>query len=80
MKCQNTPELPKSLEKEEWIRFYHTYHARIRHVCRQHATLTCLEFDIGNPKAGLMLEQEFGIPASHWRNCNPKDWTCTKTS
>lgn len=78
MKCRNglSPTLPRTLKKKEWIHFYHVYHERIRQACQQHSTLKCIEFDIGDANAGAILEREFGIPALHWRNCDPRDWSC----
>jgi len=78
-KCRNTPPLPKSLRESEWINFYQTYHARIRHACRQHSSLNCIEFDIQDDTAGNILEEHFGIPALNWKNCNPKNWSCNQS-
>lgn len=78
--CRNTPALPKKMKHKYWIRFYNEYHERIRQVCREHTSLRCIEFDISHENAGRILEANFGIPASHWRNCNPKDFTCIQTS
>lgn len=75
-KCRNAPALPKNMKEKKWISFYNKYHDRIRKVCKTHATLKCIEFDISDANAGTILEANFGIPASHWRNCNPRDFTC----
>ncbi len=81
IRCRNAnPKLPRTMKKKQWIKFYNVYHERIRQVCQMHETLNCIEFDIQNENAGRILEASFGIPASHWRNCNPKDFTCIQAT
>ena len=69
--CRNKPSLPKSMQTEKWIEFYNEYNRRIRAFCQDHPSLTCVEFEIEDPRAGDILEQHFGIPSSNWKQCAP---------